>query len=92
MEDFWTQDAFNHSEHYAHSTYTNNVISDLLGFRARADNMVEVRPLIPANWTYFALENVPYHGHLVTVLYDQSGTRYHQGNSLDCILLEALID
>ena len=78
----WSADSFNHSEHYQHSTNNNNVITGLLGFIPRADDYVQIDPIVPKNWTYFALENVPYHGHLITVLYDKNGDRYNSGKGL----------
>jgi hypothetical protein len=48
----------------------------------RSDETLEISPIIPQNWTYFAIENVAYHGHLVTVLYDATGSRYNQGSGL----------
>ena len=81
-KDSWSADTFNHSEHYMHSTNNHNVITGLLGFVPRADDTVEISPIIPSNWTYFAIENVPYHGHLITVLYDKDGSRYNKGSGL----------
>ncbi len=78
----WIYDGVGHSEHYNHSTYNDLVITGLVGLRPRADNTFEVNPLVPGTWTYFLLENVPYHGHLMTVLYDRDGTRYGQGQGL----------
>src|SRR5262249_49977035 len=40
---------------------------------------VLVKPLAPASWDYFLLENTPYHGHNLTVLWDRTGDRYGQG-------------
>lgn len=48
----------------------------------RSNETLEISPIIPQNWTYFAIENVAYHGHLVTVLYDATGSRYNQGSGL----------
>lgn len=81
-KDAWSQDSFNHSEHYAHSTYVNNVISDLFGILPQADDTLVLHPVIPDSWTWYAIENLPYHGHLVTILYDEDGTRYSQGSGL----------
>ena len=78
----WIYDSKNHSEHYNHSTYVDLIISGLLGVRPRADNAVDIDPLIPENWDYFALENVPYHGHNLTVLWDKSGNKYGRGAGL----------
>lgn len=75
----WLYDGAGHSEDYNHSTYTDNVISGLIGLRGQPGNTLTVRPLAPASWDYFALENTPYHGHNVTVLWDRTGARYGQG-------------
>ncbi|WP_394844744.1 RICIN domain-containing protein [Pendulispora brunnea] len=80
--DSWMYDGYNHSEDYNHSTYADNVISGLIGLRGRPDPRVTVAPLAPASWDYFALENAPYHGHLLTILWDRTGTRYGAGPGL----------
>lgn len=68
---------------YNHSTYCDLVITGLVGLRPRADDTVEVDPLIPDGvWDYFCLDNVHYHGHLLTILYDQSGRRFGKGKGL----------
>ncbi|KAF8866472.1 hypothetical protein BDZ45DRAFT_683271 [Acephala macrosclerotiorum] len=84
--DAWSADTPNHSEHYDHSTNNDDVITGLLGIVPRSDDILEVDPIIPQNWTYFAIENVAYHRHLVTVLYDQDGTRYNNGTGLSVFL------
>ena len=78
----WSAYTANHSEHYDHSTNNDDVITGLLGLVPRSDNMLQVSPITPPNWTYFALENVAYHGHLVTILYDATGVRYNTGAGL----------
>ena len=80
--DNWMYDAFNHSEDYNHSTYNDNVISGLIGLRGLSGNSLQIKPLAPASWDYFALENTPYHGHNVSVLWDRTGSRYGQGAGL----------
>lgn len=82
LRDAWSSDSSNHSENYDHSTNNDDVITGLLGIIPQADNSLVIDPIIPDNWTYFALENLPYHGHLVTVLYDRDGSRYKQGRGL----------
>jgi hypothetical protein len=78
----WIYDTNNHSEDYNHSTYIDNVISGLFGLRGQPDNTLLVSPLAPASWEYFALENAPYHGHAISVLWDKTGSRYNQGAGL----------
>lgn len=81
-ENRWLYDGTNHSEHYNHSTFNDLVISGLIGIRPRADNLFVLKPLVPDNWEYFLLENVPYHGQLITVLWDKDGSRYGRGSGL----------
>jgi len=71
-----------HSEHYFHSAYVNLVITGVAGLRPRADDSVVVNPLAPASWGYFALDDVAYHGHRLTILWDRDGTRYRRGAGL----------
>ncbi len=60
--DRWSGDTTNHSENYFHSTYIDNIFTNLVGVIPTLDNRLELQPLIPKNWTYFAVENLPYHG------------------------------
>ncbi len=79
---FEGHDGYNHSEHYFHSSFNDLVITGLVGLRPRDDDTLEVRPLAPATWAYFALDAVPYRGHLVGVVWDRDGTRYKFGKGL----------
>jgi hypothetical protein len=68
---------------YNHSTYCDLIITGLVGLRPRADDLVEVNPLLPADiWDYFCLDGVPYHGRMLTILYDKTGKRYGKGSGL----------
>ncbi|MEV6634845.1 discoidin domain-containing protein [Actinoplanes sp. NPDC051470] len=78
-EDRWIYDGRGHSEDYNHSTFTDIVLNGLFGIRPQADNSVRVAPLAPASWDHYAVENVPYHGHNLTVLWDRTGSAYGQG-------------
>ena len=78
----WIYDGYDHSEDYNHSTYDDLVISGLIGLRPAAGTTLDIKPLVPASWDHFALENVPYHGHNVTVAYDRTGTHYGVGTGL----------
>ncbi|MGQ0704442.1 MAG: MGH1-like glycoside hydrolase domain-containing protein, partial [Gemmatimonadales bacterium] len=71
-----------HSEHYFHSGYVNLVITGLVGLRPRADDSLEVNPLAPEEWPWFALDGVRYHGRRVTVVWDRDGSRYGRGPGL----------
>jgi hypothetical protein len=64
---------------YNHSTFCDLIISGLFGIRVKEES-VEINPLLPdCAWQYACLDGVPYHGHLLTVLYDRDGTRYGMG-------------
>lgn len=78
----WTFDELNKSEHYFHSSYNDLLITGLAGLRPRADNTVEVNPLAPDTWAYFALDDVAYHGHRLSVTWDKTGQRYRRGKGL----------
>ena len=68
---------------YNHSSYNDLIITGLVGLRPRADSMVEVNPLLPENtWDYFCLDKVLYHGHILTIIWDKTGTRYGKGKGL----------
>lgn len=68
---------------YNHSTFCDLVINGLIGLRPRADDVVEVNPLVPDDaWDYFCLDRVPYHGRSLTILWDKTGERYHKGAGL----------
>jgi len=60
----------------------SDVITGLLGIIPQPDDSLHISPIIPGNWTYFAIENVAYHGHLITVLYDVDGSKYGVGPGL----------
>lgn len=68
------------SSFYNHSTFCDLIISDLVGIKPRADDILEVRPLIPKNkWDWFALQNLSYHGKNISVIWDKTGEKYQMG-------------
>ena len=71
-------DTYFHSEHYFHSSYVDLVITGLAGLRPRSDDSLEVAPLAPDDWDYFALDNILYHGQDVAIIWDRDGSRYHR--------------
>ncbi len=75
-------DAYNHSEHYFHSGFADLVITGLAGLHPRDDDIVEVQPLAPETWDHFALDDVPYRGRRLAILWDRTGARYKLGPGL----------
>jgi hypothetical protein len=83
----WLKGPDPRSSQYNHSTYADLLITGLVGLRPRADDIVEVAPLLPADtWDWFALEGVRYHGHDLTILWDKDGKRYGRGAGLQIIV------
>jgi hypothetical protein len=77
---------FYHSEHYLHSGFVDQVITGLVGLRPRADDTLRVAPLVPADWDYFALDGVDYHGHDLAIVWDRDGSRYGHGRGFGLFL------
>ena len=75
-------DGYNHSEHYFHSSFNDLIITGLAGLKTRADDVIEIDPLAPADWPYFALDDVPYRGHRLSIVWDKDGSRYGKGAGL----------
>jgi hypothetical protein len=68
---------------YNHSGYCDLIISGFVGLRPRLDDVVEVNPLLPANtWDWFCLDNVLYHGRIITIAWDKTGKKYNKGKGL----------
>lgn len=80
--DKWIYDGRDHSEDYNHSTFVDNILAGLIGLRAQPDDTLVINPLTPSSWDYFGLENLSYHGHSITVLWDSTGSHYNQGKGL----------
>jgi hypothetical protein len=82
------------SHHYFHSSYVDLVIGGLLGIRpGNADgSLLVVNPLLPDApgqpgwWPWFALQDVPWHGHLLTLVFDADGGHYGRGAGLTLIV------
>lgn len=75
------------SHHYFHSGYNDLILTGLVGIRPRADDVLEVNPLLPdvgdpQALAWFRVQDVPYHGHKVAVTWDQDGSHYRRGKGL----------
>lgn len=79
----WIDGKAGRSRYYNHSTFADLVITGVVGLRPRADELVEIFPLVPGDaWNWFCLDGVKYHGHTLTIFWDKDGTRYHRGQGL----------
>ena len=82
----WLMGDRERSRYYNHSTYIDLIITGLVGLRPSMSNDITLHPLIPQSWDYFCIDNLPYHGQLLTIFYDKYGTRYHQGKGIHVII------
>lgn len=84
---YWLKGDQERSRYYNHSTFNDLVITGLVGLRPRADNVLEVNPLVPeGKWDWFCLDNVAYKGHTVTILWDKTGKKYGKGAGLTLLV------
>lgn len=75
------------SHHYFHSGFNDLVLTGLVGIRPRADDMLDVNPLLPdaadsQALAWFRVQDVPYHGHRIAVTWDADGRHYRRGRGL----------
>ena len=71
------------STFYNHSGFADLVINDLVGLKPRADNVLEIYPLVPqGQWDWFCLDKVSYHGKTITIIWDKTGKKYNKGAGL----------
>ena len=79
----WINGQGGRSRYYNHSTFADLLITGVVGLVPRADDTVEVWPLLPANtWDWFCLDQVKYHGHNLTIIWDKAGEHFHRGRGL----------
>jgi hypothetical protein len=77
---YWLKGDQERSRYYNHSTFNDLIITGLVGLKPRADNIIELNPLLPVNkWDWFCLDNVLYHGKIITIIWDRTGTKYKKG-------------
>lgn len=69
--------------YYNHSGFADPLLTGLIGLRPNEGDEVVLRPLLPrGSWSYFAVDALPYHGHVLRILYDETGKRYGHGRGL----------
>jgi hypothetical protein len=79
----WINGKGDRSRFYNHSTFADLIITGIVGLIPRADDTVEIWPLLPPDkWKYFCLDGILYHGHTLTIIWDQDGSRYGRGKGL----------
>lgn len=87
---YWLKGDQERARYYNHSTFNDLIITGLVGLRPRADNTIEINPLLPeGKWDWFCLDNVFYHGKNLTIIWDKNGDKYHLGRGL-IVLVDGL--
>ena len=72
---------------YNHSTFCDLVITGLVGLRPRSDDVLEINPLVPeGHWDFFCLDNILYHGKMLSIIWDKSGRKYDHGAGLTVLV------
>ena len=80
---YWLKGDDPRSSYYNHSGFADLIISDLIGLKPRVDDILEIHPLLPKNkWEWFCLDNILYHGKIITILWDKTGKKYGRGKGL----------
>jgi hypothetical protein len=79
----WLMGDRERSRYYNHSTFNDLIITGIVGLRPQADGSIVINPLLPeGKWKYFCLDGVNYRNHVLTIIWDEDGQRYHQGKGL----------
>ena len=80
----WSEDkgGVERGKDYNHSGFTDLILSDLLGIKPKIDNTIEINPLIPDDWEWFAVDNLYFHGKKFSLIWDKTGKKYNRGNGL----------
>ena len=64
---------------YNHSSFCDLVLNDLLGIKPKLNSTIEINPLIPDNWKWFAVKNINYQGKKIDIFWDENGKKFGLG-------------
>ena len=76
---------------YNHSGFCDLVLSDLLGIKLSIDGTIEINPLIPNEWEWFAVDNIFHQGRKVSLVWDKTGEKYNLGKGLMVFLENKIV-
>ena len=74
-------DGYNHSEHYFHSSFVDLVLTGLIGIQTSDTERLTIDPLA-TDWDYFAVDNLRYRQHDISIVWDRTGQKYRAGEGL----------
>lgn len=84
---YWLKGDQERSRYYNHSTFNDLIITGLIGLRPRADDIIEINPLIPEEkWDWFCLDNLLYHDQILSIIWDKDGSKYKSGKGLTLLI------
>tara|TARA_B100000963_G_C22598025_1_gene658831 strand:+ start:182 stop:1843 length:1662 start_codon:yes stop_codon:yes gene_type:complete len=80
----WSEDkgGVERGKDYNHSSFCDLVLNDLLGIKPKLNNTIEINPLIPDNWEWFAVKNINYQGKKIDIVWDENGKKFGLGKGL----------
>ena len=80
----WSKDkgGIERGKDYNHSGFCDLVLSDLIGIKPNINNSIEINPLIPDDWEWFAVKNIHFQGKEIDLIWDRTGDKYHLGKGL----------
>ncbi len=80
----WSKDkgGVERGKDYNHSSFCDLVLNDLLGIKPKLNSMIEINPLIPDNWEWFAVKNINYQGKKIDIVWDENGDKFGLGKGL----------
>ena len=67
---------------YNHSGFTDLILSDLIGIKPKLNSTIEINPLVPDEWDWFAVDNLYYQGEKFYLIWDRTGKKYNRGKGL----------
>ena len=67
---------------YNHSSFCDLILNDLLGIKPKLNSTIEINPLIPDNWEWFAVKNINYQGKKIDIVWDENGKKFGLGKGL----------
>jgi hypothetical protein len=70
---------FERGKDYNHSGFTDLILSDLLGIKPGIDGVIEITPLVPDDWEWFAVNKIFYQGKNLSLVWDKTGKKYKLG-------------
>ena len=80
----WSKDkgGVERGKDYNHSSFCDLVLNDLLGIKPKLNDTIEINPLIPDNWEWFAVKNINYQGRKIDIFWDENGKKFGLGKGL----------